>query len=85
MCKKGVASKVRTYGYLAINNMYNIVNLYNPVAYRLNATVDADYAASLNQHSLPIEAHYSSPTSFPPPKISPPTFSNYPTPFKRRT
>jgi hypothetical protein len=49
----GVAGEQGTYGCLAVDNIYNVVNPYDPVAYRLNAAVDADYAASLKQAWVP--------------------------------
>lgn len=42
-----------TYGCLAVDNIYNVVNPYDPVAYRLNATVDAAYAAALKPAFVP--------------------------------
>ena len=33
--------------------IYNIINPYDPVAYRMNAAVDAAYAASLKQATIP--------------------------------
>lgn len=41
------------YGCLPVDNVYNIINPYDPVSYRLNATVDADYARSLRPAWLP--------------------------------
>lgn len=41
------------YGCLAVENIYNIINGYDPVAYRLNAAVDATYAASLRKVTIP--------------------------------
>ncbi|KAF2222307.1 DDHD domain-containing protein, partial [Elsinoe ampelina] len=41
------------YGCLPVDNIYNIINPYDPVSYRLNATVDADYARSLRPAWLP--------------------------------
>ncbi|KAK8193528.1 DDHD domain-containing protein [Phyllosticta capitalensis] len=49
----GVAGEKDTYGCIAVDNIYNIVNPYDPVAYRLNATVDADYAATLKPALVP--------------------------------
>ncbi|KAB2577404.1 putative phospholipase [Lasiodiplodia theobromae] len=49
----GVAGDQDTYGCLAVDNVYNVVNPYDPVAYRLNATVDADYAQSLRTAFVP--------------------------------
>ncbi len=48
-----VAGEQHTYGCLAVDNIYNIVNPYDPVAYRLNATVDAQYAAALKPAFVP--------------------------------
>lgn len=41
------------YGCIAVENVYNVINGYDPVAYRLNATVDASYAASLKKVTIP--------------------------------
>ncbi|KAI9794346.1 MAG: S23-interacting protein [Peltula sp. TS41687] len=48
-----VAGEANTYGCLAIDNIYNVLNHYDPIAYRLNATVDTSYAASLKPALLP--------------------------------
>ena len=42
-----------TYGCIAVENVYNIINGYDPVAYRMNATVDSRYAASLKHAWVP--------------------------------
>ncbi|KAF2401320.1 hypothetical protein EJ06DRAFT_576158 [Trichodelitschia bisporula] len=55
----GVAGAQGTYGCIAVDNVYNVINPYDPVAYRLNATVDAVYAAALKPAFVP-----SSSTSF---------------------
>jgi hypothetical protein len=49
----GVAGDQGTYGCLAVDNIYNIINPYDPVACRLNATVDVVYASTLKQATLP--------------------------------
>lgn len=49
----GVAGDQGTYGCIAVDNIYNIVNGYDPVAYRLNAAVDVSYAASLKPAIIP--------------------------------
>lgn len=49
----GVAGDVGTFGCLAVDNLYNIMHYNDPVAYRLNACVDVDYAASLEPASVP--------------------------------
>ncbi|KAK5132315.1 hypothetical protein LTR08_009223 [Meristemomyces frigidus] len=41
------------YGCLPVENIYNIMNPYDPVSYRINACVDASYAASLKQAWIP--------------------------------
>lgn len=49
----GVAGDQGTYGCIAVDNIYNIVNGYDPVAYRLNAAVDALYAEMLKPAIIP--------------------------------
>ncbi len=41
------------YGCAAVDNIYNIINPYDPVAYRMNAAVDATYSATLKQAFIP--------------------------------
>ncbi|KAI5362804.1 Putative DDHD domain, alpha/Beta hydrolase [Septoria linicola] len=41
------------YGCIAVDNVYNIINGYDPVAYRMNAAVDASYAAGLRKAHIP--------------------------------
>lgn len=48
-----MVSEERTYGCLAVDNIYNIVNPYDPVAYCLNAAVDNVYAASIKTGLVP--------------------------------
>ncbi|KAK4999635.1 hypothetical protein LTR66_001371 [Elasticomyces elasticus] len=48
-----VCGEEGTYGCLAVDNVYNLINPYDPVAYRINATVDATYAAALKQAWVP--------------------------------
>lgn len=61
-CKPGVdESSIRapicgtssTYGCLAVDNIYNVINPYDPVSYRLNAAVDATYAHTLKTAWIP--------------------------------
>lgn len=52
----GVAGEVDTYGCLAVDNLYNVMHYNDPIAYRLNACVDVDYAASLQPASVPSAA-----------------------------
>lgn len=49
----GVAGEQGTYGCIAVDNIYNIVNPYDPVAYRLNPTVDVSYAEMLKPAIIP--------------------------------
>lgn len=48
-----LTGEVGTYGCLAVDNLYNIMHYNDPIAYRLNACVDVDYAASLRPASVP--------------------------------
>ena len=48
-----IAGEPGTYGCLAVDNLYNVSHHLDPVAYRLNACVDVDYAASLQPQSVP--------------------------------
>lgn len=52
-----VAGDAGTYGCLAVDNLYNIMHYNDPIAYRVNACVDADYAAALQLASVPSAAH----------------------------
>lgn len=49
----GVAGSQGTYGCIAVSNIYNIINPYDPVAMRINATVDASYASILKPATIP--------------------------------
>jgi hypothetical protein len=51
--RKPICGNHGTYGCLPIDNIYNIINPYDPVSYRLNATVDASYASSLKSAWVP--------------------------------
>ncbi|KAF2721629.1 hypothetical protein K431DRAFT_284775 [Polychaeton citri CBS 116435] len=42
-----------TYGCLPVDNVFNVINPYDPVSYRMNAAVDNSYAASLKQAWVP--------------------------------
>ncbi|RFU31412.1 hypothetical protein B7463_g4954, partial [Scytalidium lignicola] len=42
-----------TFGCLAVDNIYNIMHCNDPIAYRLNATVDPVYAATLKNAYVP--------------------------------
>lgn len=50
---KGITGDAGTYGCLAVDNVYNIMHENDPIAYRLNAAVDKDYAASLESATIP--------------------------------
>ena len=49
----GLAGQVGTFGCLAVDNLYNIMHYNDPVAYRLNACVDVDYATALQPATIP--------------------------------
>ncbi|KAL8930977.1 MAG: hypothetical protein Q9208_000078 [Pyrenodesmia sp. 3 TL-2023] len=49
----GVAGEAGTYGCLAVDNLYNVMHSNDPIAYRLNACVDVDYAYSLQPARVP--------------------------------
>jgi hypothetical protein len=49
----GVAGEQGTYGCIAVDNIYNIINPYDPVAYRLNAAIDVSYSESLKPAVVP--------------------------------
>jgi hypothetical protein len=49
----GVAGSQGTYGCIAVDNIYNIINPYDPVAGRINATVDVVYASTLKPATIP--------------------------------
>ena len=49
----GLCGKHGTYGCLAVDNLYNIIAKNDPVAYQVNAAVDRQYAASLQQAHIP--------------------------------
>jgi hypothetical protein len=42
-----------TFGCLAVDNLYNVMDYNDPIAYRLNPTVDPQYATSLKEAKLP--------------------------------
>ena len=50
---RGVTGEAGTYGCLAIDNLYNVIHQYDPVAYRVNACVDVNYSESLQQAFIP--------------------------------
>ncbi|POS87505.1 hypothetical protein EPUL_000680 [Erysiphe pulchra] len=50
---KIVTDEAGTFGCMALDNIYNILHYNDPIAYRLNATVDRKYAESLKEAQLP--------------------------------
>ena len=42
-----------TYGCLAVDNIYNVMHYSDPIAYRLNPTVDVEYAENLKIQAIP--------------------------------
>jgi hypothetical protein len=50
---KGIGGSAGTYGCLAVDNIYNVMDLNDPIAYCLNATADTQYAASLKSAQVP--------------------------------
>lgn len=49
----GVASDQGIYGCLSVDNLYNVINPYDPVAYHMNACMDATYASQLKPAIVP--------------------------------
>jgi hypothetical protein len=50
---KAIFGDVGTFGCLAVDNVYNIMHPEDPIVYQINATVDAQYAASLKKAQVP--------------------------------
>ena len=50
---RGLGGNAGTYGCLAVDNVYNIMQYNDPVAYHMNAAVDVDYAHSLKPGVIP--------------------------------
>ncbi|TQS34501.1 hypothetical protein Golomagni_05112 [Golovinomyces magnicellulatus] len=50
---KSVTGEAGTFGCMALDNIYNVIHFNDPIAYRLNATVDRKYAESLKEAQLP--------------------------------
>lgn len=50
---KIVTDEAGTFGCMALDNIYNVMHYNDPIAYRLNATVDRKYAESLKEAQLP--------------------------------
>jgi hypothetical protein len=51
--EKEIVGEVGTFGCLAVDNLYNVMHCNDPVAYRLNASVDPLYAATLKNAQVP--------------------------------
>jgi hypothetical protein len=51
--EKAVIGNSGTFGCLAVDNIYNIMHYNDPIAYRMNATVDPQYAAGLKDARVP--------------------------------
>ncbi|SZF05393.1 unnamed protein product [Blumeria hordei] len=50
---KAVTAEAGTFGCMALDNIYNVMHYNDPIAYRLNCTVDREYAKSLKEARLP--------------------------------
>jgi hypothetical protein len=50
---KAITGGAGEFGCLAVDNIYNIMSYNDPIAYRLNATVDSQYAKSLKDAQVP--------------------------------
>lgn len=46
------------YGCLAVNNLYNVINFSDPIAYLLNPTVDTDLAEHIETANVPTEKSF---------------------------
>ncbi|RPA82800.1 hypothetical protein BJ508DRAFT_325262 [Ascobolus immersus RN42] len=53
LVEDGIAGEAGTYGCLAVENVYNVLHWSDPIAYRLNPTVDVNYAESIKTAVLP--------------------------------
>ncbi|MCJ1392131.1 hypothetical protein MMC18_004998 [Xylographa bjoerkii] len=51
--RSSITAEAGAYGCLAVDNIYNIIHYNDPIAYRVNACVDVDYAASLQPAAVP--------------------------------
>ena len=48
-----VAGEAGTYGCLAVDNIYNVMHTNDPIAYRINACVEVNYANSIQPAFVP--------------------------------
>ncbi|KAI5796594.1 DDHD domain protein [Geopyxis carbonaria] len=49
----GICGQLGNYGCMAVDNVYNILHYSDPIAYRLNPTVDPEYAETLKTAHVP--------------------------------
>jgi hypothetical protein len=50
---KALVGDAGAFGCLAVDNIYNVMHYNDPIAYRMNAAVDPQYAASLKNAQVP--------------------------------
>ncbi|KAH6679817.1 putative phospholipase [Halenospora varia] len=50
---RSLTGEAGIFGCMAVDNIYNIMHYNDPIAYRLNATVDRQFAASLKNAQVP--------------------------------
>lgn len=50
---KAIVGNAGTFGCLAVDNVYNVMDVNDPIAYCLNATADPQYAANLKTAQVP--------------------------------
>jgi hypothetical protein len=48
-----ITGSAGAFGCLAVDNIYNVMHYNDPIAYRLNATIDPQYATSLKNAQVP--------------------------------
>ena len=48
-----IAGETGTFGCLAVDNVYNVIHYNDPIAYRVNASIDVHYADSLQPAVIP--------------------------------
>lgn len=72
----GVAGSQGTYGCIPVDNIYNVVNGYDPVAYTLNASLDAAYASTLKPPLIPTATPSLFSLSNPFSRSKPPSYSD---------
>ncbi|KAI1007282.1 hypothetical protein K3495_g936 [Podosphaera aphanis] len=50
---EGITGNAGDFGCMVVDNLYNVMHYNDPIAYRLNSTVDRKYAESLREAQLP--------------------------------